>query len=183
MNEVMGSGWKNAPKPVNAAEYRQCIVDMCAAEKAKTVVEVGVWAGGLSRLLAEIPTVEALWLVDPWQGPHMHNSQEAMDELARDVREWAATCPKVSIVRLPSIEAASGFPDGSIDFWHTDGDHATPMVVNDILAWWPKVKLGHILSGDNYEQAKVSQGVKLLVPPSQLEVAAKGRVWWVRKYH
>jgi hypothetical protein len=180
---VVATSWVNSPKPVNAAAYRQCIVEMCAKEKAKVVVEVGVWSGGLSKLLANIPTVERLVLVDPWKGPHMLKSQEEMDELAREVEEWTATCPHVEILRMPSAKGAQTFEDGSVDFWHTDGDHATPMVVTDILSWWPKVKLGGILSGDNYEQAKVSQGVQLMVPPSQLEVAAKGRVWWVRKYH
>ena len=53
------------------------------------------------------------------------------------------------------------------------------MVRADIESWWPKVKPGGILSGDNYEAGSVARAVDELLPERQ--IVAKGRVWWIRK--
>lgn len=47
-----------AGEPVRADVYRTKIRDMALASAARTIVEVGVYAGDLSRLLAALPSVE-----------------------------------------------------------------------------------------------------------------------------
>lgn len=166
-------------KPCNAATYRAATIELAKLHAPRTIVEVGVFAGDLSRLFADLPSLERLYIVDSWDGAYSDFGQQRMDEVAAGVIAWAGTHPKVSIYRADSLDAAEWFPDGSIDFFHTDGDHSIEGIRGDINAWAPKVRAGGILSGDNYEWPPVAQGVTELLP--QHQTGAKGRLWWAVK--
>ncbi len=166
-------------KPATTAVYRETVRKLCAAERASVVVEIGVYAGGLSKLLATVPSVSRLVLVDPW-ADFLRFSPAHMEGVARDVTQWAKTTGgKVEVLRMPSVKAADLFDDESVDFVHTDGDHRTPLVIADIESWMPKLKPGRLFTGDNYEAPHVAAGVDALLPDRTLE--ANGRVWVYRK--
>jgi predicted O-methyltransferase YrrM len=166
-------------EPVNALTYRCTVAGMVAASGARNVVEVGVYAGDLSRMVADIPTVHNLKLIDPWRAPYGKFDQAHMDGIAKQVMQWADTKSNVEVLRWPSVEAAKSFDDESLDFYHTDGCHDYQEVKADILAWLPKVRPGGILCGDNYEAESVARGVHdTLGKPI---ILAKGRVWMVWK--
>lgn len=166
-------------KPINAAGYRAAVVDLAIQERPKFVVEVGVYAGQLSKLLSAVPSVERYVIVDSWNGAYCDFGQAHMDGIAKQVWDWAVTQPKVTVHRLDSAQGAVLFEDESIDFFHTDGDHTPEGIRADIRNWFPKVKVGGIISGDNYEADTVAGGVDELLPNRQL--GAKGRLWWYRK--
>lgn len=165
-------------KPCNAATYRQATYDLALREGAKIIVEVGVYAGALSRMFAALPLLERLYVVDSWEGSYSRFGQEHMDGIACQVLEWAATEPRVTVYQMDTAAASELVPDCSIDFFHTDGDHSPQGIRKDIRLWLPKVKPGGIMSGDNYEHEHVSGGVDELLP--QRELLAKGRLWWAR---
>lgn len=166
-------------KPCNADTYRKATAKLCADNKCANVVEVGVYAGALSRMLAELPTTKTLTIVDSWRGDYTNFGQPHMDKIADSVIAWVATNPKVRAHRMDSQAGAELFADGAIDFFHTDGDHSLAGIMGDITAWLPKVKHGGILSGDNFEIPEVAKGVAKLLPGYQL--LANGRLWWFRK--
>lgn len=166
-------------KPANAATYRHATHDLAAQEQPQVVVEVGVYAGALSRLFAELPSLRRLILVDPWEAGYGGFSTEHMDAIAEGVMAWARMNLRVEVLRMRSVDAAKLFEDESIDFFHTDGDHSYQGITTDIRAWLPKVRTGGILSGDNYEAETVAAGVNTLLPHRQL--GANGRLWWARK--
>lgn len=166
-------------KPCNAATYRQATFDLALAHSPKIVVEVGVYEGALSRMLAALPTLKHLYLIDSWDGYYSRFGDEHMEKVAAGVIAWGAAQPKVTVRRLDSSDAVEQFEDESIDFFHTDGDHSLAGIRRDIRNWAPKVKRGGILSGDNYEAPTVAQGVNELLPHRQL--LANGRLWWALK--
>lgn len=49
-----------------------------------------------------------------------------------------------------SPECTTGFSNESFDFIHIDADHHYQAVKEDLNAWYPKVKSGGCLSGDDY---------------------------------
>lgn len=59
----------------------------------------------------------------------------------------------------PSIEAAKSFADDSLDVVWIDADHSYDAVKADIAAWWPKLKPGGVMGGDDW----LMQGVALAV--------------------
>ncbi len=166
-------------KPCNATTYRQATYDLAASVPHGIVVEVGVYAGGLSALLSQLPKLDRHYIVDSWEGGYSGFSKEHMNAIADQVQEWAKTQPRVTVHRERSTAAVGRFNDESIDFFHTDGDHSLKGITSDIQAWLPKVKKGGILSGDNFEIPAVAAGVKTLLPKYKL--LANGRLWWAVK--
>src|SRR6266704_791104 len=59
----------------------------------------------------------------------------------------------------PSVAAAEDFPDASADVVWVDGDHSYEGVTADILAWWPKVKPGGWMGGDDFMMFPVAKAV------------------------
>lgn len=71
-----------------------------------------------------------------------------------DVREF------INPVKATSLEAASQYADRSIDFLMIDASHAYADVVDDIIAWYPKIKIGGTISGDDYDFEEVYKAVQ-----------------------
>jgi predicted O-methyltransferase YrrM len=170
-------------KPCNADTYRKATAALARTISPKVIVEVGVYAGALSRMLAEIPSREQQFIVDSWKGDYCKFGQPHMDDIAKGVIDWAATDPKIQCWRLDSKDGATKFagehgPE-SIDFWHTDGDHSLAGITGDIKAWLPLVRSGGLLSGDNFEIPEVAKGVRTLLPGFKL--GANGRLWYWTK--
>jgi hypothetical protein len=53
-------------------------------------------------------------------------------------------------MRMYSLDAAALFEDNSLDFVYLDGAHYYAAIAADIAAWWPKLRSGGLLSGDDY---------------------------------
>jgi hypothetical protein len=53
-------------------------------------------------------------------------------------------------IQTSSEEASKLFKDQTIDFVYIDGDHTYKGCKSDISLWWPKVKIGGIISGYGY---------------------------------
>ena len=83
-------------------------------------------------------------------------------------------------IREVSWQAASHFPDGSVDFAFIDADHAYGSVVRDIEAWLPKIKPNGILAGHDYDPPRhggVVRAVNELFP--NRFTLEEGNVWCV----
>jgi predicted O-methyltransferase YrrM len=167
-------------KPCNAATYRAATVELAREIAPQVVVEVGVYAGGLSVLLSALPSVKRYLIVDSWRGDYSNFGQDHMDSIAAAVLAWAKTKPHIEVHRTTSVEAALALAGTlTIDFFHTDGNHEYQHVRRDIECWAPMVRPGGIVSGDNFEIPDVARAVRELLPGVQLR--ANGRLWFARK--
>ena len=117
-------------------------------------VEVGSWLGkSTSFLLDNKKENQTVTCVDTWKGSE--NELETNHKLAKETdifeifkenlgdREYTA-------IRLPSVEAAEQFEDGSLDVVFIDAEHTYNALKADIAAWAPKVKKGGYLAGHDY---------------------------------
>ena len=76
-----------------------------------------------------------------------------------------------------------------MDFVFLDGNHAPPQVVKDLIAWWPKVKVGGVYCGhdyggygDRHGRYGVKKGVNAFALEHGLGVQVReGNVWFVLK--
>lgn len=59
----------------------------------------------------------------------------------------------------PSLEASKGFEDESLDVVWIDADHEYEAVKADIEAWFPKLKPGGIMGGDDWLMRGVADAV------------------------
>lgn len=49
------------------------------------------------------------------------------------------------------MEAVKDFPNNFFDFVHIDGDHSYDAVMNDLIEWSKRVRVGGIISGHDYD--------------------------------
>lgn len=122
--------------------------------------EVGVWKGMFSRRLLQGTAPAELHLVDPWAfsaefpqrryGGAAVSDQKGMDTIYRDVAAAFQKNPRVKIHRLRSADAAPQFPDAYFDWVYIDGDHSYQAVLQDLRLWYPKIRIGGLLAGDDY---------------------------------
>ncbi len=166
-------------KPVPSQIYREHIVALIEKEQSKTVVEVGVYSGKLSKMLAAVSCITSLTIIDHWEEWPNKFSKQHMEDLFQQVSAWAKPIEKVLLLRMYSVEASRMFGPETIDFWETDGDHRYASLLREIEAWYPAVKTGGIMCGDNYEAESVFKAVDERFPNCNTE--AKGRIWWIRK--
>jgi hypothetical protein len=123
-------------------------------EIAKTIqngifVEVGTWDGDFSLELLQQTNCNKCYCVDPYKHytdneyPDGMNtlSQTEFDQKFETVRErFSSFGSRVEFLRMESIEASKQFEDNSVDYVYIDGNHDYKYVLNDIMAWWPKIK-------------------------------------------
>ena len=121
-------------------------------------VEIGVQVGVFAYhvLLRRQPS--KLYLIDPWEyglQPDLEpdptpDKQAAKDAQFEATRAFFAPCPNVEILRLRSQDAAARFADASLDYVYIDGEHSYDGVMRDLVHYFPKVKVGGYLIGDDY---------------------------------
>lgn len=67
--------------------------------------------------------------------------------------------PMVEILESDSIKAAEEFNDESIDFLFLDSCHEYTFVLNELLAWLPKMKKDSIIAGHDYPSDGIRRAV------------------------
>jgi len=172
-NEILGR--LNTPNPVGA--------------------EIGVFTAALSSRLLQRDDL-TLYMVDSWNVSdkdseyaktgdfHAELTQEQQDKYFENAREVVSIYgDKAKILRKPSVEAAKEIPDASLDFVFIDADHSYEGCKADIAAWVPKIKLGGLLSGHDYNNTEypcfgVNQAVDEFSAERNLPVSLGDNFTW-----
>jgi hypothetical protein len=103
-----------------------------------------------------------------------------MDEARRFVTKKFAPYGKVFIYQFKSIEAVKLMTDRSIDAVIIDALHTYHACKEDILAWWPKLRMGGLMVGDDLSDW--FPGVKVAVEECfGHDYRALGQTWWKMK--
>lgn len=105
-------------------------------------IELGVQYGAFSLKILENWKGD-LKCIDPWADPGYEEIyQIAKERLGED-----------RLIRKTSIEAVKDFKDESLDFIYIDACHQYQEVSRDLGMWYPKVRVGGIVSGHDYVEA------------------------------
>lgn len=141
--------------------FREVAVHLVKEHDLHDLCEVGVWRGDLAQMLS--PIARTLVLVDPWstlwndfdhKGEryvcNMGGPQRTQQQLNEDHEHLKVMCPNALMLRMPSSEAARHVPDGSLDFVFIDAIHTFQHVTEDYNRWFPKLRIGGIIAGDDY---------------------------------
>jgi hypothetical protein len=168
-------------KPVYSAVFRAVIMKWLCREQPEKVVEIGVFAAHLSMLIAPLPWVKKLWIIDSWDLNYKSKGSHDMRQIAQEVKNWAKTTSNVEVLHMTSERAAEELRNEEIDFIEIDGGHGYETVKSDIANFLPMLKPGCIMCGDNYEHPPLRRAVEELLPEHKIDPQGKGRVWWVRK--
>src|ERR1700674_3826178 len=124
-----------------------------------TAVEVGVFRGVFSRQLLERWDGRKLILVDPWR--HLEDyldswnlsDSEMEGNYQETLKVLAPFEERIQVLRMRTQEAAALVPHASCDFIHIDANHSYEAVKHDLLLWFPKLRVGGLMSGHDYFDA------------------------------
>jgi len=149
-------------------EISNLIIDM----EAPSICEVGVRTGqNLESMLTH--NVKVAVGVDSFKdsGDYGTNdlglTQQHLDRQYSHVLNKFSKDKRVKIIREYSQKASTFFEDETFDFIYLDADHTYKGISEDLKCWFPKLKVGGILSGHDYiervkvldNNAKVTYGV------------------------
>jgi predicted O-methyltransferase YrrM len=172
--------------------FRQAYRDAVAEAPNNAVfVEVGSYKGRSAVFMgveiANSGKEISLLCVDHWKGSNeeAHQADPDRKRLFTLFKENIAPLIKAHVqikpIRSDSVQAAHLFEDESVDFVWIDAGHDYDSVSEDIEAWWPKVKRGGVMGGDDLPMVGVNQAVTELFPDAE-RVSESGWMWWrVRK--
>ena len=73
---------------------------------------------------------------------------------------------------MKSQDAAGRFADGSLDYVYIDGEHSYEAVTRDLASYFPKVRPGGHLIGDDYGWTGVGAAVDAFVARQTGELVA-----------
>ena len=91
---------------------------------------------------------------------------------------------------MTSEAAVDKFDNASLDLIYVDGDHSHDAVLSDLRLYWPKLKVGGVLAGDDYEDVHgwgVISAVDQFAAEEELtlnvqtEEETATRQWWFTK--
>lgn len=137
------------------------------------MIEVGCYHGRsvlwAADFMAEIQRTDiTIWAVDSWSGPFASAYQQFQDNCDHLLRSG-----QVRVLRQPSAEACQQFALNSVDYVFIDADHSRLSVALDLGSWWPRVRPGGWIGGDDHsvgEANGVAQAVAEFQRQHNLEI-------------
>lgn len=117
--------------------------------------EIGVLVGDYSEILRASWKKGTLHLIDIWKhNPDYIDIVNFSDDLNTENYIYTVHRFKndynVKIYRMSSKEASVLFPNNFFDWIYIDADHSYDGCMQDLISWYPKLKIGGILAGHDY---------------------------------
>lgn len=93
-----------------------------------------------------------------------------------------------ALMRMDSVSAARYIANGSLDLVYIDADHGYEGVKNDIISWLPKVRIGGIICGHDYDpttdSVDLARAVREVLGDIEVILDTGGgennHIWWKR---
>lgn len=172
-------GWFSFPRL-----YREAVRSTPDGGK---IVEIGSWRGkSLAFLVVESINSgksQDLIAIDPWSD--VIEGADGAEELTPDevFAEFRSNLRPVEghydVIRATSIVGSSNFGEQSIDFVFIDASHAYADVLDDLKAWYPKVRPGGIIAGHDYHWPEVRRAVVAFCSEKGWRAPAPSELCWV----
>jgi hypothetical protein len=139
-----------------------------------TVVEVGVALGGHAESILAQTEISTYFGIDPYiyydvndsfQYEVEHYSPLGLQRNFDYLYDWVKNVrlapfrERAQLIRAPSVDAALRFEDGCLDCIFIDGNHQYTSVLQDLEAWYPKLREGGLILGDDYWIQSVAAAV------------------------
>jgi hypothetical protein len=152
-------------------------------------VEIGVQYGVNARDILDKYDIKTLYLIDPYGlfpsasgGGLTGQESDKIKERAYDYLKNYND--KIIWVEEFSWDAVNLIPD-NLDFIYIDGDHRAEAVEKDIELYYPKVRIGGLVAGHDYEKRRAPGVVNTIDNffKDKKEVLRTGGKWdwWCRK--
>lgn len=155
---VMGFRMKGQDDKKDRVMRWHVIAGLCLQAGFRRGAEIGVSQGRFTMFLCAVMHDMQMIAVDRWEEQPDHPSEGWIGwNHEGSLKRLKETCEqyfpeRVTIVRADSVEAAKSVEDGSLDFVFIDADHSYEGCSADIAAWAPKVRIGGMVAGHDYNK-------------------------------
>ena len=136
-------------------------------------VEVGAWKGCSTAFMGVeiLNSGKAIKFdaIDTWEGSEEHIDPNSSfyeplltvedglyEHFLDNIKPLGNT---VNVIRMPSTKAAQQYEDNSLNFVFIDAAHDYENVCQDIKAWLPKLKVGGLLAGHDFNHQPIKQAL------------------------
>jgi hypothetical protein len=135
------------------------ILPFLCKRKNMVGVEIGVDHAKYSKYLLKTGLFDFFYCVDDWNATFYDVLDDSgnplkllfsSDLIYKSAKNNLSDFDNVSVIRKTSKDAVLQFEDSYFDFIYIDSNHLYDNVLDDIKLWWPKLKLGGLLCGDDY---------------------------------
>lgn len=130
-------------------------------------VEVGTWLGRSAAYMAvEIANSGKkikFDCIDNWQGAGLEEHEPVINKTVYQtfLKNIEPVKDFITPVTGNSVEICNLYADNSLDFIFLDASHDYDNVIQDIKAWYPKLKKGGIIAGHDYDWESVRKAVNV----------------------
>ncbi|MDO8609637.1 MAG: class I SAM-dependent methyltransferase [bacterium] len=158
-------------------------------------VEIGVYKGDNAFFILNKLPIKKLFLLDPylkhrefennvgWTKVNQSDFNKHFLQAKKKLKQFE---DKITFIRKKSENAVNQVPN-NLDFVYIDGNHEYEFVKRDIELYYPKLKHGGILGGDNFESVFPSVARAVLEFTDKYNLKIYGNrsdasyEWWVIK--
>ena len=183
------------------SKYYHLLPNIINQHEYKIGCEVGVAYGGHSAAILNKTDVQKLFSIDPYleYGDKTNNFlfRSALDKVTKQ-KSWdllylhvldrlSSFGSRSDLLRMTSLQAVEFFQKESFDFVFLDANHSFDSVMQDLHAWFDKIKSGGVFCGDDYESARhpdVTRAVNHFFKTKNITVYTNKkhkRFWWIYK--
>ena len=142
-----------------------CIPELLEMSNYKplTVAEIGVYRADTTVQMLRHLNIEKYYAIDPWEYDSQNSEISAVKKDVSDrevydyVKDRLRGYNNVQIIKKTSADALDEIEDNSLDFCFIDGDHDADAVYEDFVGYYEKVKVGGIMSGDDWHWESVRE--------------------------
>jgi predicted O-methyltransferase YrrM len=133
-------------------------LDLLDLHRPAVCVELGTWRGASAIAIARLLQTwgGTLYCVDTWTGDVNGSKGGTQPGLPKMMLECAGNLvaagvsSRVRLIPSRTDEAAAAWR-GPIDCLYVDADHTDPSVFADLTLWWPHLRVGGVVAGDDYD--------------------------------
>jgi len=118
-------------------------------------IELGVFKGNFSKVILNNWS-GTLYLIDVWRPlsveeyDDVSNNQYHSNAYSETIRNIKGYEDRAFMLRMGSKDAVEIFEDQSLDFIYIDANHTYETAKEDVELWYPKIKVGGMISGHDY---------------------------------
>ena len=154
-------------------------------KKDIVMAEIGMFKGQSTQLILDNFDVKKYIAIDPFENydeyheesiePHL--SEDLYSEMLKKFSEY----PNIYIKKDYAHNVVNNIKDQSLDVCYIDGNHAYKYVLQDIIDWFPKIKEGGILMGDDIVVKDVRKALHAYFGDLTYDLWMGKRGWFVMK--
>jgi len=149
-------------------------------DKQVVGAEIGVWKGENAREMLKLLNLKCLFLVDAYRDYEGYNriDQDDFGKIEAIAKKNLKGFNNIAWINDYSFYKTLDFP---LDFVYIDGNHSYEYVLADISNYYPKVRTGGIIAGDDIETEGVAKAVLEFANNNTLVIRIAGRSWYIIK--